>query len=163
MYGGMYYANIINCDVNNGKGVRVSLFVSGCSHGCDGCFNSIAMNPRYGEPFTEEAMSQILDYLRHPSIRGISLLGGDPLYFRNLTGVNAVVDRIREELPEKDIWLWTGYRLEELNEEQLTIVKKVDMVIDGRYEKDNKTLKPFRGSDNQVQYSVINQIPVKVL
>lgn len=162
-YGKLRFADIKECDLVNGEGVRVSLYVTGCSHGCDGCFNSYLFNPNSGDLFTDSTMGYLLGALNIPMIQGLTFLGGDPLYKRNLVGVKKIIDTVKEQLPEKDIWLWTGYTLEEMTKEQREIIESVDMVIDGRYNKDLPTQKPWRGSDNQVQYKIVNKIPVKVL
>lgn len=162
-YGKLRYADIKDCDMVNGEGVRVSLYVTGCSHACDGCFNASLLNPKNGELFTDDTMGLILDLLRPDFIQGLTFLGGDPLYKRNLKGVQRIIDEVKSWMPNKDIWLWSGYTLDQLNDEQRKIVESVDMFIDGRYIKDMPTKKPWRGSDNQVQYKIVNSIPVKII
>lgn len=162
-WGMLKFADIKNCDMVNGDGLRVSLYVTGCVHGCVGCFNSSLMNPNVGEKFTDETMEYIIELLKPEYISGISFLGGDPLYRRNILGVSSIIKEIRNRLPEKDIWLWSGYTLDELSYDQKNIVLSVDMFIDGRYNKDAPTQKPWRGSDNQVQYKIVNRLPVKII
>lgn len=163
MFGKLRYADIKNCDLVNGEGARVSLFVTGCVHGCKGCFNADLMNPNSGTPFTVETWRFVAQMLACEHISGLSLLGGDPLHPRNLQGVKQIVSLVKEHFPTKDIWLWTGYTLADLTHEQREIVESVDMLIDGRYDETKKTRKPFRGSDNQVQYMIVDRIPVKII
>ena len=99
----MNYATIKNCDIANGPGVRVSLFVSGCTHRCKGCFNEIAWDFNYGEPFTEETIHTILDMLRPGYVRGLTLLGGEPFEPQNQGAVVKLLRRIKAEMPEKSI------------------------------------------------------------
>ena len=151
----MNYATIKNCDIANGPGVRVSLFVSGCTHRCPGCFNEVAWDFDYGEPFTEEVMDRILDMLRPSYVRGLTLLGGEPFEPRNQAGVVELLRRIKKEMPEKSIWAFTGYlfdrdilsgRLGDTSE----YLSYLDVVVDGPFilAKKNLSLR-FRGSENQ--------------
>lgn len=143
------YHLIHECDLSNGEGVRLSLFLSGCSHGCKGCYNKKTWNPTSGEPLTYEIIDEILE--RCADHDGISITGGDPLHRRNRSTVRYLVDRFTSMYPTKDIWLWTGYKIEDIRDqpEIRRILSKVDVLIDGKYEKDNPTTKPWRGSDNQ--------------
>lgn len=137
-------------DLLNGEGCRVSIFVSGCSHACRGCYNQKTWKPDFGEKWTEEHLQKLIEDLSHPGISGLTLTGGDPLYEDNLEEVEKIVDAVKEALPEKTIWMWSGYYLEELNETRKRIVEKVDTFIDGRFEEslhDPKLL--WRGSSNQ--------------
>ena len=151
----MYYATIKNCDIANGPGVRVSLFVSGCTHRCPGCFNEVAWDFNYGQPFTEETVDSILDMLRPSYIRGLTLLGGEPFEPRNQADVVKLLRRIRQELPEKSIWAFSGYlfekdmlsgRIGDLTE----YLSYLDVLVDGPFilAKKNLGLR-FRGSENQ--------------
>ena len=108
----MNYADIKIADVANGQGVRVSLFVSGCTHHCKGCFNSQAWDFNYGNEFTEQDTERIVNELKHPYVSGLSLLGGEPLEYKNQQGLLPLLKRIKKELPEKDIWCYTGYRFD---------------------------------------------------
>ena len=105
----MNYATIKNCDIANGPGVRVSLFVSGCTHRCPGCFNEVAWDFAYGEPFTQETIDLIIDMLRPAYIRGLTLLGGEPFEPQNQGAVVELLRQIKKELPEKSIWAFSGY------------------------------------------------------
>lgn len=151
----MHYATIKNCDIANGPGVRVSLFVSGCTHRCPGCFNEVAWDFHYGEPFTEETIASILDMLRPSYIKGLTLLGGEPFEPRNQADVVKLLRRIRAELPEKTIWAFSGYlfekdmlsgRIGDVSE----YLSHLDVLVDGPFiqEKKNLSLR-FRGSENQ--------------
>ena len=104
----MHYANIKNNDIANGPGVRVSLFVSGCTHRCPGCFNEVAWDFEYGEPFTQKTVDSIIDMLRPSYIKGLTLLGGEPFEPRNQAAVVDLLRQIKEKLPEKTIWAFSG-------------------------------------------------------
>ena len=154
----MNYAEIKNCDIANGPGVRVSLFVSGCSHHCKGCFNEVAWDYQYGEPFTEAVEDQILKMLEPSYIRGLTLLGGEPFDPRNQAAVVHLLRRVRQQYPEKSIWAFTGYLFDrdilagKLGDPEITreYVSYLDVLIDGRFELEKKNLSlRFRGSENQ--------------
>lgn len=151
----MNYAEIKNCDIANGPGVRVSLFVSGCTHHCPGCFNEVAWDFQYGEPFTEEVMDRIVEMLRPNYIRGLTLLGGEPFEPENQAGVVALLRKIKKELPQKTIWAFSGYlfdrdilsgRLGDTRE----YLSYLDVLVDGPFVEAKKNLSlRFRGSENQ--------------
>lgn len=147
----MRYQTIVKGDLVNGEGVRCSLFVSGCSHGCDGCFNEEAWDYRSGEDFGEEQVLDILDELSKPYITGLSLLGGDPLMPKNISTVIDLCKRVKEKYPDKDIWCWTGYTLDEVyNNHAKEILQYCDVIIDGKFMNEQKDLTlSFRGSSNQ--------------
>lgn len=151
----MNYATIKNCDIANGPGVRVSLFVSGCTHRCPGCFNEVAWDFNYGEPFTEDVMDSIVDMLRPAYIRGLTLLGGEPFEPRNQGAIVELLRRVKAELPEKSIWAFSGYlfdkdilsgRLGDCSE----YLSYLDVLVDGPFVEGKKNLSlRFRGSENQ--------------
>lgn len=151
----MNYATIKNCDIANGPGVRVSLFVSGCTHRCPGCFNEVAWDFDYGQPFTDETIETILDMLRPSYIKGLTLLGGEPFEPRNQADVVKLLRRVRKELPEKSIWAFSGYlfekdmlsgRIGDLSE----YLSCLDVLVDGPFIQAKKNLSlRFRGSENQ--------------
>lgn len=151
----MYYATIKNCDIANGPGVRVSLFVSGCTHHCPECFNEVAWDFSYGQPFTEETIQTILDMLRPAFIRGLTLLGGEPFEPQNQGAVVELLRAVKKELPEKNIWAFSGYlfekdilsgRLGDCSE----YLSYLDVLVDGPFIKEKKNLSlRFRGSENQ--------------
>ncbi len=146
----MYYGGLNTCDTANGDGVRVTLFVSGCPHHCYNCFNPEAWEYDYGQLYTDYTKSQIIDACREPYIKGLTLLGGEPLAPRNLHDVKDLCTAIKALYPKKDIWMWTGYVYENLTEEQKAVVDLVDVLVDGPFVDELKdlTLK-FRGSSNQ--------------
>lgn len=149
----MNYHQYHQVDVVNGEGTRCTLFVAGCEHNCRGCYNKSTQNPNSGHLFTQELEDQIIADLKDTRIkrRGLSLSGGDPLYPGNLQAIHKLVSRVKEECPDKDIWLWTGYVLAELTTKQKAIVDMVDVLIDGRFEQDKYAPDlPWRGSSNQI-------------
>ena len=153
----MHYAEVKYFDVANGPGIRVSLFVSGCPHACPGCFNEIAWNYEYGETYTEEVEEKILKAVSKAEIQGLSLLGGEPLYPANLCALLPLLRKLKERLPKKDIWCYSGYTYEELlsregeeKKELEELFSYLTVLVDGRFiesEKDITLL--FRGSKNQ--------------
>ncbi len=154
----MNYATIKQVDIANGPGVRVSLFVSGCTHRCKDCFNEEAWDFNFGEPFTEETEEKIIGYLDHDYIEGLTLLGGEPMEPQNQKRLLPFIKKVRERLPEKTIWCFTGYDFEKDILERMMprdqtsreLVPLFDVMVDGRFvaEKKNLSLK-FRGSENQ--------------
>ena len=139
-------------DMINGPGTRVTVFLSGCAHRCKGCYNAASWNPKNGTEWSTEIEDKILADLTSTLIpkQGLSLSGGDPLFPPNNEAVLAFLQRVRKEAPDKDIWMWTGYRVEDLTEAQRAIVSLVDTVVDGKFElelKDPSLL--WRGSSNQ--------------
>jgi len=154
----MNYAAIKKTDVANGPGIRVSLFVSGCTHACKGCFNSEAWDFAYGEPFTEDTENEILKALDNDYIRGFSVLGGEPMEPRNRGTVLELLQKIRETYPEKSIWCYTGYDYERdllrwSAEGDMTVAKLLDIIdvlVDGAFVEEKRNLRlAFRGSENQ--------------
>jgi anaerobic ribonucleoside-triphosphate reductase activating protein len=135
----------------DGEGVRNSLYVSGCLFACEGCYNVAAQSFSYGKPYTAELEEQIMADTAQPYVQGVTLLGGEP--FLNTGVVLPLVKRIRAELPDKDIWSWTGYTWEELLQEtddKLELLKHIDILVDGRFDISKKNLLlQFRGSSNQ--------------
>lgn len=149
----MNYHKYHQVDVVNGEGTRCTLFVSGCEHQCRGCYNQCTWSPDSGHPFTQELEDQIIADLQDTRIkrRGLSLSGGDPLHPANITVIHQLVTRVRAECPGKDIWLWTGYVIDDLNPEQKAIVDMIDVLIDGKFEQDKYDPSLlWRGSSNQV-------------
>jgi anaerobic ribonucleoside-triphosphate reductase activating protein len=144
----MNYAGIKKVDIANGPGVRVSLFVSGCRNRCPGCFNPETWDFGYGEPFTKKTESEIIKALRPSWIQGLSILGGDPMEPENQRALLPLLKRIRAFLPEKDVWLFTGYRLESVSSSPL--LRYVNVVVDGPFiEAEKDAGLAFRGSRNQ--------------
>lgn len=154
----MHYAAIKTHDVANGPGVRVSLFVSGCSHHCKNCFNAEAWDYQYGDAFTEAEVQKILAALAPDYITGLSLLGGEPMDPQNQKTVLALVQRVRAAYPKKTIWCYTGYTLEtdllsgKTGDAQTVraLLSLLDVLVDGRFVEEQKDLTlRFRGSRNQ--------------
>lgn len=152
------YAEIKNCDIANGPGVRVSLFVSGCTHHCPGCFNEVAWNFSYGEPFTEETIQRILNMLKPSYIKGLTLLGGEPFEPQNQGPIVELLRRIKAEYPGKSIWAFSGYLFDKdilsgrLGDWEITkeYLSYLDVLVDGPFVQAKRNLAlRFRGSENQ--------------
>ena len=144
----MNYGAIKKVDIANGPGVRVSLFVSGCRNHCKGCFQPETWDFDYGQPFTEETEKEIIKALRPSWIQGLSILGGDPMEPENQEALLPFLRSTKEELPGKDVWLYTGYRLEDVTNSPL--LSYVDVVVDGPFIEAEKDISlAFRGSSNQ--------------
>lgn len=153
----MNYAEIKKCDIANGPGARVSLFVSGCDHHCKGCFNEVAWDFNYGKPFSEKVEQEILDLLARPYISGLSVLGGEPLDPKNIDAVAWLLHKVKMRYPEKTVWLYTGSTLdlstimcENVSDAMTCIITCCDVIVDGPFIEDKKDLTlRFRGSSNQ--------------
>ncbi len=154
----MNYAEIKNCDIANGIGVRVSLFVSGCTHHCKGCFNEVAWDFDYGTPFTQETIDKILDMMHPGYIRGLTLLGGEPFEPQNQGPIVELLRQIKEKMPEKSIWAFSGYLFDRdilsgrLGDWKVTqeYLSYLDVLVDGPFVEAKKNLSlRFRGSENQ--------------
>lgn len=146
----MNYASIRTCDIANGPGVRVSLFVSGCRRKCPGCFNEEAWDFKYGQEFTRATMMELYKLLSDDNISGLSILGGDPLEPENVGTVTDIcyLAKIFPSLAKKPIWLWSGYSWEDVK--HLEIFNYVDVMVDGPFIQSKKDLSlAFRGSSNQ--------------
>lgn len=147
----MNYAQIRHYDVANGPGVRASIFVSGCTHNCKNCFNKEAQDFNYGNLYTKEVEDKFMKYVLDDNTKGISILGGEPLMQTMDDSLLNLLKRIKKET-NKEIWLWSGYTYEEaiLSEKRREILNYVDVLVDGRFEEENKSLLiKFRGSTNQ--------------
>ena len=154
----MNYADIKRYDVANGPGVRVSVFVSGCTHRCPGCFNEEAWDFNFGKPFTQETIDYIIDLLKPDFYKGITFLGGEPLEHVNQQGLLPLARKIREVYPEKSIWCFTGYDFEKdvlgrmINEwpETKELLSYIDVLVDGEFIEAQKDFSlVFKGSANQ--------------
>ena len=154
----MYYGEIKKCDIANGEGVRVSLFVSGCTHHCLGCFNEATWDFHYGKEFTEETEKELLDALEPSYINGLSLLGGEPFEPENQKALVPFLRKVKERYPGKNIWCYSGYLYDsqllsesrarcEYTDEMLSMI---DVLVDGRFVESLKDITlVFRGSSNQ--------------
>lgn len=144
----MRYNTIRQLDIANGPGCRVSLFVQGCSFNCPGCFNTVAKDFEGGKEFTEDTMQLLLELAEPSHVSGLSILGGEPLHPRNRTDVLKLAREFKKVYPEKTIWLWTGYLIEEVFED--LVESDIDVIVDGRFVEDLKDLRlKYRGSSNQ--------------
>ena len=154
----MNYATIKNCDIANGPGVRVSLFVSGCTHRCPGCFNEVAWDFAYGEPFTEQTIESIMNMMAPDYIKGLTLLGGEPFEPQNQSAIVELLRRIKAKYPDKSIWAYSGYLFDKdilagrLGPWEITkeFLSYLDVLVDGPFVQAKKDLTlRFRGSSNQ--------------
>ena len=154
----MNYGNIKPFSIENGEGVRVALFISGCRHHCKGCFQAQTWDFSFGSEFTKEVEDQLIAMLKHERIDGLTILGGEPLEPENQPTILALIERVRKELPNKTIWLYTGSILgqdKKLNKNHLDgitdkILSKLDVLVDGPFIEQKKNLAlTFRGSTNQ--------------
>lgn len=156
----MNYCNIKKFDIANGEGIRTTLFVSGCRNRCKNCFQPETWSFDYGKPFDEAAMEDIFRSMENSSVRGLTLLGGEPMEPENQRGLLPFLREFKKRYPKKDIWLFTGNLLEELTagvgnhfkslDITPEILSYVDILVDGRFEEDKKRLGlRFRGSENQ--------------
>ncbi|WP_261247634.1 anaerobic ribonucleoside-triphosphate reductase-activating protein [Serratia ficaria] len=149
----MNYHQYYPLDVVNGPGTRCTLFVAGCVHQCPGCYNKSTWRLNSGQPFTPALEERIIADLNDTRVprQGLSLSGGDPLHPANVPAILQLVKRVRAECPGKDIWLWTGYRLAELDAQQMQVVDRINVLIDGKFVQDLKDpALIWRGSGNQV-------------
>ena len=154
----MHYGEIKKCDIANGEGVRVSLFVSGCTHHCPGCFNQDTWDFSYGKEYTDETEQEIIEALSPDYINGLSLLGGEPFEPQNQKVLVQLLRKVREQYPQKTIWCYSGYLFDrellsesrarcEYTDEMLSMI---DILVDGRFVEKLKDIRlVFRGSSNQ--------------
>lgn len=154
----MYYGALKTCDIANGSGVRVTLFVSGCTNACKGCFQKETWDFHYGDLYTKETEDKIMEALYPSYLQGLTLLGGEPFEIENQKELIKLVRRVKKEYPEKNIWCYTGFTLEkdlieggkrhcEVTDEMLSYL---DVLVDGKFEEDLKDIRlKFRGSSNQ--------------
>ena len=154
----MHYGQIMIADSANGLGMRVSLFVSGCLNRCKGCFQPETWDFDYGYPFTPEVEQQLMDELSHPYYDGLTILGGEPFELQNQPDVARLILRVKEELPDKTIWMYTGYTYDKdlvpggcrYTDVTDTILDQIDTLVDGRFVEEKKNIRlRFRGSENQ--------------
>ena len=164
----MNFGEIKNCDIANGLGCRVSLFVSGCTHHCKGCFNAQTWDFNFGEKFTEKTENYILDLLKPSYIRGLSLLGGEPFEPENQKVLLPFLKKVKSLFPDKTVWCYSGYLFEEIVGEKkarcTTDISKemlslIDVLVDGRFIESQKDIRlKFRGSSNQRIINVQNSL-----
>ncbi len=167
----MHYGEIKTCDIANGPGVRTTLFVSGCRHHCEGCFQPETWNFEYGKPFTDETKDEILKSLKPDYIRGLTLLGGEPFEPENQKELVGLLQDVKKYFPKKDIWCFSGYLFEEIVGKQECVLEHndmelpaehprcevtdellslIDVLVDGEFQQDKRDLSlQFRGTTNQ--------------
>ena len=154
----MYFSEIKECDIANGPGVRVTVFVSGCTHHCNGCFNEMTWDFQYGREFTKEDMEKIIKLLEPSYIAGLTLLGGEPMEYVNQQGLLPLLRRVKKQYPDKTIWCYTGYHYDRdiLDnfcgkwEETRELLSYLDVIVDGEFVEAQKDISlRFRGSSNQ--------------
>ena len=154
----MHYGEIKFPDIANGEGIRVSLFVSGCTHHCPGCFNPETWNFHYGQPYTAQTEALLLEHLSKPYTCGLTLLGGEPMEPQNQEVLVTLLRTVKAQFPQKTVWCYTGYTLEDdllshrLCDGALTdeILSYIDVLVDGEFKEEQKNISlKFRGSSNQ--------------
>lgn len=155
----MHYAQVFMYDIANGPGCRTSVFVSGCTHHCEGCFNAIAWDFHYGREFDQSVQDKLIEESASPYIDGFTFLGGEPMEVANQKVLRPFIERIRRELPDKNIWVYSGYTYEELTDPENhrchsadteAILSRIDVLVDGKFELEKKDISlRFRGSSNQ--------------
>ena len=144
----MRYNKIRKMDISNGEGVRVSIFMQGCTFNCKNCFNPETHSFDGGKEFTEDTINRVLELSGNENVEGLSILGGEPLHPKNIEGTTLLSKRFKEKYPNKNIWVWTGFLFENLKDRE--VMKYIDVLVDGQYvdELHNPMLK-WRGSSNQ--------------
>ena len=149
----MNYHKITYPDIENGEGVRLTLWVSGCSHHCPGCHNPETWSPNGGKPFTKETVQEIVDILDDKDyLDGVTLSGGDPLYMSNISPIYNLCRMLKKRYPQKTIWLYTGYQYEWIMRRPVyaQVMQFVDVLVDGEYDEEKRDISlPFCGSSNQ--------------
>lgn len=145
----MRYNKIRKMDISNGEGIRVSIFMQGCTFNCKNCFNPETHDFKGGKKFTDETIEQVLELCADEHIAGLSILGGEPMHPDNIEGTTLLAKRFKEKFPNKNIWVWSGFKFEEYLKDK-EVLKYIDVLIDGQYvdELRDPTLK-WRGSSNQ--------------
>ena len=144
----MRYNKIRKMDISNGEGVRVSIFMQGCTFNCKKCFNPETHSFEGGKEFTEETIERVISLCSNENIVGLSILGGEPLHPKNIDGTTALAKRFKEKYPNKTIWVWTGFLFENLKDSE--VMKYIDVLIDGQYVDElHSPLLKWKGSANQ--------------
>lgn len=144
----MHYNKIRKMDISNGPGVRVSIFMQGCTFNCEGCFNSETHDFQGGKEFNEETINRVLELASKDYIVGLSILGGEPLHPKNIDGTTKLAKMFKQKYPNKNIWVWTGFLFDDLKDKE--VFKYIDVLVDGKFDikLSNPTLK-WKGSSNQ--------------
>ena len=143
----MRYNKIRKMDISNGPGVRISIFMQGCHFHCKDCFNSETWDFEGGKEFTDETINRVLELCDKEYIKGLSILGGEPLHPKNIEGTTKIAKKFKEKFDDKTIWVWSGFLFETVNKDTL---KYIDVLVDGQFKTElfNPTLK-YKGSSNQ--------------
>lgn len=145
----MRYNKIRKMDIADGPGVRVSIFMQGCAFNCKNCFNPETHDFNAGKEFTDDTINRVLELCDNDTIRGLSILGGEPMHLKNIEGTTKLAKKFKEIFPDKDIWVWSGFLFDK-NLKDKEVLKYIDVLVDGQYidELHNPTLK-WKGSSNQ--------------
>ena len=144
----MRYNKIRKMDISNGEGVRVSIFMQGCTFNCKNCFNPETHSFDGGKEFTEDTINRVLELSGNENVEGLSILGGEPLHPKNIEGTTLLSKRFKEKYPNKNIWVWTGFLFENLKDSE--VMKYIDVLIDGQYVDElHSPLLKWKGSANQ--------------
>ena len=145
----MRYNKIRKMDIADGPGVRVSIFMQGCAFNCKNCFNTETHDFNAGKEFTDDTINRVLELCDNDTIRGLSILGGEPMHPKNIEGTTKLAKKFKENFPDKDIWVWSGFLFDK-NLKDKEVLKYIDVLVDGQYidELHNPTLK-WKGSSNQ--------------
>ena len=144
----MRYNLIRKMDISNGPGVRVSIFMQGCSFHCKNCFNQETWDFEGGQEFTDDTINKVLELSNKPEVKGLSILGGEPMHPTNIEGTTKLAKAFKEKYPEKNIWAWSGFKYEDIKDND--VFNYIDVLVDGQYKDElhDPTLK-WRGSSNQ--------------
>ena len=144
----MRYNLIRKMDISNGPGVRVSIFMQGCSFHCKNCFNKETWDFEGGQEFTDDTINKVLELCNKPEVKGLSILGGEPMHPTNIEGTTKLAKAFKEKYPEKTIWTWTGFEYEDIKDKD--VFNYIDVLVDGQYKDElhDPTLK-WKGSSNQ--------------
>jgi anaerobic ribonucleoside-triphosphate reductase activating protein len=156
----MNYAKIRKFDVSNGPNIRTTLFVSGCTNNCEGCFNKELQNFNYGNKWTKEVENEFIEYIKDPNVKGVNILGGEPMDQIHDRDLINLLKRIKEETG-KSIWLWSGHLYEDIikDNNRREILSLVDIIVDGRFEIDKRDISlRYRGSSNQRVIDVLQSL-----
>jgi len=144
----MKYNKIRKMDISNGPGIRISIFMQGCTFNCKNCFNPDTHDFNGGKEFTEDTINRILELASPEHVEGLSILGGEPLHPKNLKGTTCLAEKFRETYPNKSIWVWSGFLFDDLKDKE--IMNYIDVLVDGQFKDDLKDYSlRFRGSSNQ--------------
>ena len=144
----MKYNKIRKMDIANGPGIRVSIFMQGCSFHCEGCFSEETWDFNKGKNFTDETIKKILELCENPTIKGLSILGGEALHPKNIEGTTKLAQAFKEKFKKKDLWIWTGFLFEDIKNKE--VLKYVDVLVDGQFQIKNRNPKlKYCGSTNQ--------------